>query len=329
VYGNVEANYTVAGSFVKYLITKFGAAHLWRTFANADFETGYGFTLDELRQDWMLTLARDNVTPQPEWAVHNTFGTTFLFSTACAHYVANTIEDAERLYRNGKKNEGLEKLEGLLAHHPGRNVLNVLLRKRYGQYEYDSMETLYNRYLPTDSSLLRGDAALGSGEVARAQAIYKKIAALDSDNIPPELTLRLRVCSDSSLAYNEHIVHFLARRNFAMLPITLDEEKIYEFSLYDLSWIAAANACAGEGDYQEAESHLSHTSTETILQEDAMSFPFYCRIHVWDLLHLGETKNAAQFIESVRHFIDPDIFEPQFAPLLRFAVWKLRNTREV
>lgn len=329
IYGNVDANYAVAGSFVKYLITKFGAARLQRAFTTGDFEGAYHFTLDELRQDWLITMAKDNILPQPEWAVRGRFGTTFLFSTACAHYVANKIEDADVGFTRGDTDLAFGIMQNLIARHANRNVLNTLLDMRYAKQEYDSVEDIFTRYLPNDSSFLRGDAALALGNVAQAKAIYKNLAMLDSDNIPSSLLLRLRVCSDSSLSSDTAIRKTLARRKYADLVCLFEHAPIPQPTLYDLCWLSGANTAAAKGEYDTAEALLAHTNYAIIIEENASMLPFYCHTHALDLLHLNKTKNAAQFIESVRHFIDPDIFDSQFAPLLRFADWKLRNTREV
>ena len=146
-FGNVEANYRVAGSFSKYLLTKFGAEKFRRAFMWADFDA-FGFSLDELRQDWLATLSHAGVSAPPAWAISHSYGSTFLFSTTCAHYVANTIDNAERFSTDGFTARAISILEDMLVTHPNRDALNALLHEFLARCEFDSVETIYRRFLP-------------------------------------------------------------------------------------------------------------------------------------------------------------------------------------
>lgn len=88
--------YTVAGSFVSYLLEKHGAAPLKAAYANGDFETAYGSSLDTLVSAWETFLGTLTVTPREQHIAAERFRMPSIFARTCAHEIAQLAWQAER-----------------------------------------------------------------------------------------------------------------------------------------------------------------------------------------------------------------------------------------
>ncbi len=94
-YGAAPARaYTAAGSFLRYLAETEGAAKLTKLYADGNFDTAYGRTLDALAADWEKFL--DGI-PLDGAAVNQAFARFrrgSLFTRACAREVAQLSDEA-------------------------------------------------------------------------------------------------------------------------------------------------------------------------------------------------------------------------------------------
>ncbi len=80
--------YTIAGSFVRFLLLKHGAEALRRVYSHGDFDAAYGTSLDALVTEWETTIDAI-VLSEPELALARAqFDRPSIFNRACAHEVA-------------------------------------------------------------------------------------------------------------------------------------------------------------------------------------------------------------------------------------------------
>lgn len=88
--------YTVAGSFVRYLLEAYGAAPLKAAYATGNFAAAYDKPLDSLVTGWETFLAGLTVTPREQHIAAERFRTPSIFARPCAHEIAQLSAAAER-----------------------------------------------------------------------------------------------------------------------------------------------------------------------------------------------------------------------------------------
>jgi hypothetical protein len=88
--------YTVAGSFVRYLMTTRGAGPLKLAYAGGDFEAAYGQSLDSLVAAWEAHLRAMPLAAFELRLAEEQFKTPSIFSRPCAHEIAALREEAQR-----------------------------------------------------------------------------------------------------------------------------------------------------------------------------------------------------------------------------------------
>jgi len=81
--------YTIAGSFVRYLLEQYGAKPLKRLYAHADFQDVFDKDLDTLVKDWNLFLDTVQVPDSGRRTALAAFHRPAIFERPCAHVVAD------------------------------------------------------------------------------------------------------------------------------------------------------------------------------------------------------------------------------------------------
>jgi len=103
--------YTLAGSFVRHLLDRHGAAALRRAYRSGDFLATYGRPLSGLEAEWLDTVSRTALDARDRAALNERFRRPAIWRRVCAHEVATLSREAD----------------GLRASHPKRAAL--LLRR--------------------------------------------------------------------------------------------------------------------------------------------------------------------------------------------------------
>ena len=120
--GRGAVSYTTMGSFVGFLLDRYGAAPLKRVYAHADFKAVYGVPLDSLAHAWAEHLRqRTWVHRGAHEVVSTTFAHPSLFETRCPHYVPpyrRRIQDARRALRHADTTRALQALHTALDRQP-------------------------------------------------------------------------------------------------------------------------------------------------------------------------------------------------------------------
>ena len=96
--GRGAVSYTTMGSFVRFLIDRYGAAEFERVYAQGNFETIYGKSPHELAEEWETFLLGMPVISRASGPLATRrFAVPSLFETRCPHYIPQFI----RKYRDG------------------------------------------------------------------------------------------------------------------------------------------------------------------------------------------------------------------------------------
>lgn len=88
--------YTVAGSFVRYLLTQYGPEPLKRAYPSADFEGAYGKPLSELVSEWERFIDALPLSDREKRMAEDQFKTPSIFAKPCAHEIAQLRSRAQQ-----------------------------------------------------------------------------------------------------------------------------------------------------------------------------------------------------------------------------------------
>lgn len=103
--------YTTAGSFLRFLLDKYGAAKLRDVYRNGgDFDAAYGVPRDRLEREWRAMLATIDVPDSVVEAQKERFRGTSVFARPCPHAVAKRFQRAVKLLAEGKRAEAIEQM---------------------------------------------------------------------------------------------------------------------------------------------------------------------------------------------------------------------------
>lgn len=177
--------YTVAGSFVRWLLHTRGPAPLRAAYAHSDFEAAYGEPLDTLVSAWERWIDALPLSPTERAVAQDHFRTPSIFARVCAHEISTLRDEAQRspppraldLYR---------RIAVFLGESPAARFDVALALDRAG-HAREFTETA--RALLTEGELTpgqrgrlleaSGNVAWAAGDAATARARFEEVRALD------------------------------------------------------------------------------------------------------------------------------------------------------
>jgi hypothetical protein len=111
--------YTTAGSFLRFLLDRYGIAKLRALYGNGgDFEAAYGKSLDELAGEWRAMLATIQLPADVIEAQRERFRQTSVFARPCPHAIAAAREQAAGALGDGDRDRALAILRDVCGRAP-------------------------------------------------------------------------------------------------------------------------------------------------------------------------------------------------------------------
>ncbi|MCK6547706.1 hypothetical protein L6R52_17780 [Myxococcota bacterium] len=110
--------YTVAGSFVRWLVERHGLAKVGVLYATNDFEEAFGQPLDALVAEWEAFVAALPLSKEDLTIAEHRFKRPGIFQKVCAHKAANLAKDGYEKLRSGDLEGGIAELEQLSSYAP-------------------------------------------------------------------------------------------------------------------------------------------------------------------------------------------------------------------
>lgn len=180
--------YTVAGSFVRYLVETEGMERFAHLYADNDFHAAYGKDLDQLVTEWERFI---DALPLPKGELiiaEHRFKRPSIFQKVCAHQAANLAQRGQQRLRGGDLQGGLRDLEALAAYSPNDPEPWVIMAQALArQGELEQAQTRITRALQmtgaTQKSTGRAREAEGGilwrlGETTTASAAFSEVLSL-------------------------------------------------------------------------------------------------------------------------------------------------------
>ncbi len=200
--GRGAVSYTTAGSFVRFLIERYGAGRFRRAYAWADFEAVYGKPVEVLAEEWeRYLLGLPVVATGTEALVTRRFAVPSLFEKRCPHHVpayARAFRAGERALAEKDTAAAALHFERALAERPGFTAARVQaarLTLAGGEAEaaIAALDTVAMERRTPGLLVTLGDAYALAGRAALAQEQYA--AALErlpmfSEGLRAQVVLR-------------------------------------------------------------------------------------------------------------------------------------------
>jgi hypothetical protein len=184
--GRGAVSYATMGSFVKFLLDRYGPEKLKRVYAWGHFEAVYGRPLRSLAAEWAAHLRRAPVVARDaHGVVARQFTKPSLFETECPHYVPPArqhLQDARRAARRRDSTQMVAHLRRALTIQPQFAAAHeALAQVRLAQGQSGAvrrqLDTLAAATRTVGLRVALADARALDGKVQAARALYAKAHA--------------------------------------------------------------------------------------------------------------------------------------------------------
>ena len=204
-----DVSYTLAGSFCRFLIERYGLRRFKLLYRTGNFTYLYGQSLSRLLREWRHSLDRYILTDYNLEKAAYLFRRPSIFGKECARVIANLNARTGELYRHERYQDALESATRSLALTTSVQAIfqrtNSLFKlRRYGEAIAFAREMLADSSVSASLLTLRlvlGDALWGADSLEAARRSYEHVLRTDlSPSWDEGLTVRLRALEDPALA---------------------------------------------------------------------------------------------------------------------------------
>jgi tetratricopeptide (TPR) repeat protein len=204
-----DISYTLAGSFCRFLIERYGLRRFKLLYRTGNFTYLYGRSLPRLLLEWRRSLDQYILTDADLEKAAYLFRRPSIFGKECARVIANLNARTRELYRHEQYQQALESATRSLALTTSVEAIfqrtNSLFKlQQYGGAIAFAREKLADSTLGVSLLTLRlvlGDALWGADSIEAARRSYEKLLRTDlSPSWDEGLTIRLSALNDPALA---------------------------------------------------------------------------------------------------------------------------------
>lgn len=198
-------SYVLSGSFVRYLIDRYGIEKFKRAYAWGILADVYGRPQKELLKEWMQFLDRIEVSGDSEAGIRYLFLRPSVFQKVCARVLANINREAWSSFHRKDYDKAIELFErsSALSNNPDAIIGLVQSHSRRGDWrrvEEIASSALDDTLLASSSAALRlylGDAYWASRHYEKAEREYQELLRMSlSDSFDEAVQLRLLAVAD-------------------------------------------------------------------------------------------------------------------------------------
>ncbi|MDP4193971.1 MAG: hypothetical protein Q8940_02925 [Bacteroidota bacterium] len=201
-------SYIYAGSFIKFLIERYGIERFKRIYRGEAYASVYDKSLSDLGREYYYYIGGQNLALNRKDEANFYYGRPTIFKKVCARYMAKKVEDGWQLYNSGDYNKSKELFEYLLnysdSYQPLLGYIYSLRKLNDAAMALAILnqrkENFRNSSYYYNLELLEGDLSVANKEFQSAGAIYRQLIT-QSPSIEYHClsSLRERIVNDTSL----------------------------------------------------------------------------------------------------------------------------------
>ena len=230
-------SYTLAGSFVRFLIEKYGIEKAKRVFPTGNFREVYGKSVTELEGEWKAFLESATLTEADlEIAAHR-FERPSIFQKPCAHEIAQLSSEAWRAYRQVNTAAAVRLFEQVYQFDPDNpRHLRGPMYTHYQAEDYPSTLEWAAKIIAhpqasvgqiAEAKNVEGNVYWHRGEPVEARSRYQEVFALHVSNpLDREAQAKLATLALDSPDVEDKIRQVLIGQSSSRLRMTLLHEVI-------------------------------------------------------------------------------------------------------
>ena len=196
-------SYTLCGSFVRFLIDRYGLPAFKQAFPEGAVEEAYGRTTAELIAEWEAFVDGIQLREDQLRIARQRFIRPSIFRLHCPHEVAALNDRAWQAYNAQRYRDAVRDFDRVLELEPENpSALRGLLYGIYRQGDYERIESVAQRIerpdqtvgLLADAQLVRGDTAWKTGRIDDARRSYEAVVDLQaSEAMSRAASIRMEV----------------------------------------------------------------------------------------------------------------------------------------
>ncbi|MCZ6678146.1 MAG: hypothetical protein O7E52_12935 [Candidatus Poribacteria bacterium] len=260
-------SYTLAGSFVRFLVHTDGIEKFRRVFPTGNFDTVYDKSLANLAQEWEAFLEEIPLTAVDLTIAEHRFKRPSIFQKPCAHEVAALSAKAWAAYRRSHFSMANRLFEQIYAFDP-RNPRNLrgLMFGHYQMGNYPSTLEWGAEIIADPKASVRqvaeaknveGDVYWQQGNRAEAQSRYQGVFALHaSDSLDREVQAKLATLGLDFTDVEDKIKRVLIDQSSRRLKMTLLHEVINELPTWGLGYYLIGRQLYFDQEYAASNRYL-------------------------------------------------------------------------
>ena len=261
-------SYTLAGSFVRFLIERYGIEKAKRVFPTGNFQEVYSKSLAELEEEWNGFLETVPLTEADlEIAAHR-FNRPSVFQKPCAHEIAQRTSEAWRAYRRANMTAAIRLFEQVYQFDPDNpRHLRGLMYAHYQDEDYLSALEWASRIIAhpqasmnrvAEAKNVKGNVYWQRGEREEALSQYQEVFALHtSDALDREAQAKLATLTLNSPDVEDKIRHVLIGESSNRLKMTLLHEVIDALPEWGLGYYLIGRQLYFDQEYAASNQYLS------------------------------------------------------------------------
>ena len=298
-------SYTLAGSFVRFLIERYGVERARRVFPTGNFKEVYNKSLVELEGEWKGFLETVTLTETDlEIAAHR-FKRPGIFQKPCAHEIAQLSSDAWRAYRRTNMGTAVRLFEQVYQFDPDNpRHLRGLMYAYYQTGDYLSTLEWASRIIAhpkasvsrvAEAKNVEGNVYWQRGEREDARSRYQEVFVLHaSDSLDRETQAKLATLALDSPDVENKIKRFLIGQSSSRLRMTLLHEVVNALPEWGLGHYLIGRQLYFDQEYAASNGYLTKAA--------ALGLP-HQNLAVENMRLIGvNSYRLGQYAEAIKRF---------------------------
>ncbi|MFQ6039208.1 MAG: tetratricopeptide repeat protein [Candidatus Poribacteria bacterium] len=299
-------SYTLAGSFVRFLVDTYGIEKFKKVFPTGDFKKHYGKGLKDLVNEWKDFLKGQKLSSNDMAIAEYRFKSPGVFEKPCAHRRAELASKAWDYYNKENYSAAINLFERIYnsdTNNP-RPLRGILYSYYYGKnYDkaLDTAEKIINHpksdaYFVAMAKNFTGNIFWQRGKIGEAKQIFTEIYNLHiSDNYGREMSAKLESLRYSELS--DKMRDALISKEKGSIRMLLLKEILEQHPDFSLAYYLIGRQLYFEGKYPHSIEYLS-MADNLGLPDESLTYENY-RLLGEDYFYAEEYEKAISYFDKI------------------------------